>query len=154
MQMVLNPLLFVCFQPNAGPFFFFGSVSSHASFSFCLICPCCPKTKNKYKQRRRLKYGWHRDANWHSLNPPPALCALSPTVCMCARHFVFPASLAVPFPALIHFSSLPSSFATAYSLKRGSQMPHQQGLPFITRQIHCAPPFLSSIHPNVPSSPQ
>lgn len=75
------------------------------------------------------------------------------------RHFVF--ARPSPFlPALIHFS-LPSffllpSFAAAYSLKRGSQMPHQQGLPFITRRIHCSLPLLSSppTSPQNPSSPQ
>lgn len=44
-----------------------------------------------------------------------------------------PATLLVSFPMLIHFSFLPLSFSAIYSLKRGSQMPHQQGLPFITR---------------------
>lgn len=55
-----------------------------------------------------------------------------------------------PSTAPIYFSFLPSSFAAAYSLKRGSQMPHQQGLPFITRRIHCSLPLLSSVRPSSP----
>lgn len=55
-----------------------------------------------------------------------------------------PTMLLVSFPMLIHFSFLPLSFSAIYSLKRGSQMPHQQGLPFITCWIHCSPFFFSS----------
>lgn len=74
-------------------------------------------------------------------------------MCMCAnenRDILFFRVARRPSPALIHFSFLPSSFPAAYSLKRGSQMPHQQGLPFIARRIHCSLPLLSSIHPSSP----
>lgn len=68
------------------------------------------------------------------------ICISQPVLCHLSLKKKISWTMGLVFlPVLIHFSISPLSFSAIPSLKRGSQMPHQQGLPFITCWIHCSP---------------
>lgn len=122
-----------------------------------LLCLCVHSQKKK--KEVKPKCGWYRDVNWlrgmynqplHALDDciddwlifycrREAVCTASPP------HTVSPQLNNGPrysSPCSSIFPSFPFSFSAIPSLKRSSQMPHQQGLPFIIRWIHCSPFFL------------